>query len=100
MIKPGSRWKSTVCDAEAVVVKPSADSAIPRCGGEDMVSLGTATDARVPRPGFDGGCTVGKRYRSERTGLELLCTKAGNGALGVGEELLSVVEARKLPASD
>lgn len=100
MIKPGSRWKSAVCSAEAVVVKPSADGALPRCGGEDMVPLGTAAEARAPREGFDGGCAVGKRYRSERTGLELLCTKAGRGALGVGEDLLSVVEARKLPASD
>lgn len=100
MIKPGSRWKSTVCSAEAVVVKPSADGALPRCGGEDMVPLGTPANARAARAGFDGGCTVGKRYRSERTGLELLCTKAGSGALGVDDELLIMVEARKLPASD
>jgi hypothetical protein len=100
MIKPGSRWKSVVCTTEAVVVKPASDGAVPRCGGEDMVPLGTTIAAKPLRPGCDGGTAVGKRYRSERTGLEMLCTKPGPGALGVGDELLAVVEAKKLPASD
>lgn len=100
MIKPGSRWKSVVCSAEAVVVRPAADGSVPRCGGEDMVPLGSPAESRPAHPGCDGGCAIGKRYISARTGLELLCTKAGSGALGVGDELLTIVEARKLPASD
>lgn len=100
MIKPGSRWKSVVCTAEAVVVKTASDGAVPRCGGEDMVPLGTDAPSLAPRNGFDQGCAVGKRYASARTGLELLCTKAGAGALSIGDELLELVEARKLPASD
>lgn len=100
MTKPGSRWKSVVCTAEAVIVKPASDGALPRCGGEDMVPLGTTFEPRTARPGHDGGCAVGKRYISARTGLEMLCTKAGTGALGVGDELLVIVEARRLPASD
>ena len=100
MIKPGSRWKSVVCSAEVVVVRPAADGSVPRCGGEDMVPLGSPAESRPVHPGSDGGCAIGKRYRSMRTGLELLCTKAGVGALGVGDELLTIVEARKLPASD
>ncbi len=30
----------------------------------------------------------------------MLCTKPGKGALSAGDELLAVVEAKKLPASD
>ena len=100
MIKPGSRWKSVVCNAEVVVVKPASDGSMPRCGGEDMVPMGSAVTTKPARAGHDGGCSIGKRYRSERTGLELLCTKAGTGALSAGDELLVVVETKKLPASD
>ena len=32
--------------------------------------------------------------------LEILCTKAGDGSLGVDGELLSLKEAKPLPASD
>jgi hypothetical protein len=33
-------------------------------------------------------------------GLELLCTKAGEGAISVGETILEVKGAKPLPASD
>lgn len=100
MIKPGSRWKSRVCDAEAVVVRPAKAEGVPQCGGLDMVPLGEAADAAAAQAGFDGGCLMGKRYRSEAHGLELLCSKPGNGTLGFAGEALELVEAKKLPASD
>jgi hypothetical protein len=100
MIKPGSRWKSVVCTAEAVVVKAASDGSVPRCGGEDMVPMGSQAETKPIRSGFDCGSAVGKRYRSESSGLEMLCTKPGKGALSSGDELLVAVEAKKLPASD
>jgi hypothetical protein len=50
--------------------------------------------------GFDAGCALGKRYRSEANGIELLCTKAGAGSLGFAGEVLQLVDAKKLPSSD
>jgi len=100
MIKPGSRWKSKVCTAEAVIVRSPANDALPQCGGEDMAPLGETFGSAPIKVGFDGGCAVGKRYKSDGNGLEVLCTKAGAGALGTMGELLTLIEAKKLPASD
>ena len=100
MLKPGSRWKSKVCSAEVVIVRSPAGEAHPQCGGEDMVPLGESFEAAPIKPGFGGGCSVGKRYKSVANGLEVLCTKAGAGTLGAIGEALTVIEAKKLPASD
>jgi hypothetical protein len=51
-------------------------------------------------PGFDQGTQLGKRYADDDLGLELLCTKAGEGSLSVGEGILAVKGAKPLPASD
>jgi hypothetical protein len=100
MIKPGSRWKSRVCAAEAVLVRPPTSDGVPQCGGVDMVPIGEeAAPARIVA-GLHSGCAVGKRYRSDAAGIELLCTKAGAGSLGFGGEALVLVEAKKLPSSD
>ncbi|WP_187972538.1 hypothetical protein [Aquibium microcysteis] len=99
-MKPGSRWKSRVCDAEAVVVRPARAGGLPQCGGVDMAPLGEPAETAELRPGFDGGCIVGKRYRDEAVGIELLCTKAGAGSLGFGDTRLAMVEAKQLPSSD
>ncbi len=100
MIKPGSRWKSRVCTAEAVLVRPPKCEGLPQCGGVDMVPNGEDAQPAEIVAGLEGGCTVGKRYRSEATGVEMLCTKAGTGSLGFGGEALDPVEAKKLPSSD
>jgi hypothetical protein len=51
-------------------------------------------------PGFDQGTQLGKRYSDDELGIELLCTKAGEGSLSVGETVLAVKGAKPLPASD
>lgn len=99
-LKPGSRWKSVTCAAEAVVVRPPAAPGLPQCGGQDMVPLGETVEARPLRDGFAAGCAVGKRYRDAASGIELLCTKAGQGALGFGGAVLAMVETKQLPSSD
>jgi hypothetical protein len=43
---------------------------------------------------------TGKRYADEDLGLELLCTKAGEGWLSVGDRPLLVKGAKPLPSSD
>ncbi|MFD1611447.1 hypothetical protein ACFSCW_06490 [Sphingomonas tabacisoli] len=100
VIKPGSRWKSHVCSAEAIVVRPPRGEGVPECGGVAMSPLDVEAVPQTIKPGFEGGCLLGKRYRSESTGLEMLCTKPGAGALGFGGEVLEVLNAKPLPSSD
>jgi len=102
-LKPGSRWQSTVCDTQAVLVRPpkEAGGAVPQCGGADMVPFGAASGVSgAPAAGFDGGSLVGKRYRQEASGIEMLCTKAGTGSLGWGGAALELVATKQLPSSD
>lgn len=54
----------------------------------------------VPQPGCDGGTLLGKRYAHPPSGLEILCTKGGNGSLSVGADLLDSQQAKPLPSSD
>jgi hypothetical protein len=46
------------------------------------------------------GSELGKRYADHDLGLELLCTKAGQGSIAVNGVPLQVATARALPSSD
>lgn len=100
-LKPGSRWKSAVCDTEVVVVRPPKTAISLECGGQPMVPHaeakpeGLALDAN-----HSGGCHMGKRYADEESGMEVLCTKAGAGSLSINGVAIGAKEAKKLPASD
>lgn len=98
---PGSRWKSAVCDTEAVVVKPAGTGALPECGGVVMVPVADGKPAGADiQAGFDGGSLLGKRYADDVTGMEMLCTKPGKGSLGVEGRAFAIKDAKKLPSSD
>lgn len=99
MIKPGSRWKSGVGDAEAVVIRAPKTDGVPQCGGVDMSPFGQPIEAAPVVAGFEAPCQAGKRYHSS-DGIELLCTKGGSGTLGFDGAALELVETKKLPASD
>ena len=101
-LTPGSRWKSSVCTGEAVVVRPASEAGDLECGGVAMIAFNTERPAAAPAisPAFAGGCLLGKRYADDRSGLEVLCTKAGEGALSYGGRLLAYRETKKLPSSD
>ena len=51
-------------------------------------------------PAAKEGTQIGKRYVDEGGTLELLCTKPGEGSLALGDQLLSLKEAKPLPSSD
>ena len=59
---------------------------------------------RATRGTVDGGhaegTLLGKRYVHEASGLELLCTKPGEGSLAVDGAALPLKEAKPLPSSD
>lgn len=57
--------------------------------------------AVVPAPHQDGaGAQLGKRYTDTDGSLEVLCTRAGTGALALGGTPLGQKAAKPLPASD
>lgn len=100
-LEPGSRWRSTSCTTEVVVVKAPADDIALECGGRPMVPV--APDVEVegsPLDGLADGTLLGKRYADGGEMLELLCTKAGDGTLAVDGSALEEKGAKALPASD
>lgn len=100
-LKPGSRWKSAVCDVEVVVVRPPRTEATLECGGYQMVPHAEAKpEGKAIAADFAEGSQAGKRYADEETGMEVLCTKAGQGTLTIGGRPIGAKEAKKLPASD
>jgi hypothetical protein len=100
-LKPGSRWKSAVCDAEVVVVRPPSTAAVLECGGAAMTPHAAERPAGLSlSPDHAAGSLLGKRYTDVESGLEALCTKPGAGSLSLDGRPLSVKEAKKLPSSD
>lgn len=100
-LKPGTRLRGVADSTEIVVVRTSADDVDLRCGGHPMVELhNDSKDSLELDVRFTGGTLLGKRYTDEGSTLELLCTKPGQGSLSVGDEALSLKEAKPLPSSD
>jgi len=100
-LKPGSRWKSAVCDTEVVVVRAVKDPAQLECGGQAMVAHNAEKPAGLAiSPDFSGGTQPGKRFADEVSGLEILATKGGAGSLSIDGRAIGAKEAKKLPASD
>jgi hypothetical protein len=99
-LRAGMRMRSVVCQTEVIVVKAPSGAVELRCGGQPMVSLGEEGSGGEPVAPYDGGTMLGKRYADEETGLEVLCTKAGSGALSLGDVVLAIKEAKPLPSSD
>ncbi|HEY8003980.1 MAG TPA: hypothetical protein VIE16_07120 [Phenylobacterium sp.] len=100
-LKPGSRWKSAVCDTEVVVVRPPKAPVQLECGGHSMVANADAKpEGLTLSPELAAGSQMGKRFADEETGLEVLCVKPGAGTLTVDGRPIGAKEAKKLPASD
>ncbi len=99
-LKAGLRLRSAVDACEVVVVKAPGGPVDLRCGGHPVVALDAEVAPQSIEPAFDTGTQLGKRYADDDIGLELLCTKAGEGSLSVGDTILEVKGAKALPASD
>ena len=100
-LKPGSRWKSAVCDGEFVVVRPPKTPGELTSGGAPVVPHGAEKPAGATLADDQaGGVQLGKRYTDEESGLVMLCSKAGKGSLAIDGRPLALQEAKKLPASD
>jgi len=101
-VRVGQTLVSSVDTTTVVVVRAPAGDVEITCGGVTMY------DARGggPAPGGDadpaqmGGTQLGKRYANDDLGIELLCTKGGEGTLAVNGAAIMLRGAKPLPASD
>jgi hypothetical protein len=62
-------------------------------------------DAERPAGGtvdaaFAGGTQMGKRFADPESGIEVLATKGGEGALSLDGQPLALKDAKPLPSSD
>jgi len=100
-LKPGSRMRSAVCATEIMVVAAPPEEVELTCGGAPMLDIAAEPPSGgAAAPDAAGGSQLGKRYVDEGGRIELLCTKPGDGSLGVGGALLQIKEAKPLPSSD
>jgi hypothetical protein len=70
-----------------------------RCGGVAMREMGTPGE-RVRLAATGEPILIGKRYADEELGLEVLCTRSGEGILTLAEKPIPLKGAKPLPASD
>jgi hypothetical protein len=101
-LTPGTKLASAVCATEVIVVRPPTEPVIVECGGAPMVAVAEADADPAGPPTIDqaDGTPLGKRYAHEASGLEVLCTRAGDGSLSVGGERIPLKDAKPLPSSD
>ena len=99
-LKPGTKLRSAVCTTEVIVVKAPTAPVDLECGGTPMLPATAEASGGAVDPARAEGTLLGKRYVHESAGLEVLCTKAGDGSLSVGGQLLPQKDAKPLPSSD
>jgi hypothetical protein len=100
-LKAGQKLHSAVCEAQVIVVRVPATEVELGCGGAPLLEEGQEPAAAVTLdPSIGDAPLLGKRYADEDLGLELLCNRAGQGALTVDGRPLLVKGAKPLPSSD
>lgn len=97
----GQRLQSAVDTTEMIVVRAPDHEVVVTCGGHPLIPI----DAEKPHgiqgdSAWSGETAIGKRYTHPEHGLELLCTRPGQSALGVDGEPLILKQAAALPSSD
>src|SRR4051812_14152734 len=100
-LKPGTKLHSAVCETQVVLVRAPKDDVELGCGGAPLLADGEDAPAGAALDdALAGGTLIGKRYADEEAGVELLCTKAGQGTLTCNGTPLPQKGAKPLPASD
>ena len=99
-LRAGQKLRSAVSDAQLIVVRAPASAVDLRCGGVPVLAEGDEPSGEPADADLGEGPLIGKRYASEAAGIELLCTRGGDGALSIGDEPLEVKGAKPLPSSD
>jgi hypothetical protein len=100
-LRPGQKLHSVVCDAQFVVVRAPSSPVEVGCGGAALVEDGVEGNAGATLdPSLGDAPLLGKRYADDELGLELLCTRAGKGALTADGRPVPIKGAKPLPSSD
>lgn len=99
-IKVGARLKSNVCDTEIMVISCADTSVTITCGGAPVLDATASKTGGDVDAAHSAGTLLGKRYVNGAGKIELLCVKAGKGALAVNGEQLVLKDAKPLPSSD
>ncbi|MDQ1488723.1 MAG: hypothetical protein QOJ23_1237 [Actinomycetota bacterium] len=99
-LKAGTRLRSQACSAEVIVVRPPGRGIDLRCGGAPMIPMDGVVEQHPLDAAQAAGTLLGKRYADPDSGLELLCTKAGEGSLVLDGAPLPQKDAKPLPSSD
>lgn len=100
-LKPGTRLFGACCASEFIVVKAPTGSVDLRIGGHAaLLAVDDRDESLDVTTSADDKPLMGKRYIDAADTIEVLCTKAGDGAVGMGDELLTQKDAKALPASD
>ncbi|MER6808175.1 hypothetical protein ABT299_02745 [Spirillospora sp. NPDC000708] len=100
-LRPGQQVASTVDGTRLIVVRAPAEEVALTCGGAEMVDAKQApAPSGVPAEDAREGTQLGKRYAAEALGIELLCTKPGEGTVAANGTPLVLQGAKPLPASD
>ncbi len=97
---PGDRLRGAADSTEVIVVRQSDDDVDLRCGGHPMVAMPDEVAPEGLALAETSGTLLGKRYALPDAGLEVLCTKGGEGGLTVADEPVPVKDAKPLPSSD
>ena len=96
-IKVGSRLKCSLTGSEFMVVK-TGDGTLSNAGKnliDSKENSGISSDNKIEGPGN----TLGKRYES-KSGIIVLCTKAGQGIISCDNTSMTEVKPKRLPSSD
>lgn len=101
ILKVGQSLASAVDSTTVVVVRAPERDIMLTCGGTEMVAGKKGEgDGSSIRPAHLGGTQLGKRYADEDSGVEVLCTKPGQGKLELDGRELPLKTAKPLPSSD
>ena len=101
-LRVGQTLTSPVDSTTVVVTRAPQVEVELTCAGVplfDAKAGGPAPEGSADPSQMDG-TQLGKRYGDEGLGLELLCSKAGQGTLALNGVPLPLREAKPLPASD
>lgn len=82
-----------------VIRSPGGDVEL-KCGGVAMLGTDAGAPTALDGNASEGSVALGKRYVDGSETIEVLCTKAGAGALALGDAQLHEKTAKPLPSSD
>jgi hypothetical protein len=100
--RPGQALASPVDTTTVIVVRAPDREVDITCAGVAMWDPkgGGEAPGGAADPAQLTGSVLGKRYASEELGLELLCTKPGQGTIAANGVPLALKGPKPLPASD